>query len=450
MRSTGGRAVVALVGVLSAVLVASAAGSQRVGPQHAKDFLASALERDKRALNDLRSPSGLQPALARIRASRQDLGAALDTLGAAQLPEETTAAIRAELMAAAGVKGRALAAPSSRDPLVRGSRLARAVRAAVGRETKAAKLLGDAPRSPTIAELPIPFSVFGAFDLVLGPDGHSVWVSGPDASRILLYPSLATGASPIVYRLRPGSFPHGMVFGPDGALYIAETGTTIGGNAIARLTPGGELREFRLPAGAGSPWGIAVGPDRKIWFTEVSSGKVGRLDPATGTISEFQLPTANSQPQGIVLGADGALWGTEAAGNRVFRIGVDGRATEFPIPTPDSVPVSIAAGRGGVLWVSELSGGKLLRISTAGRIREFALPSGARPYGVASAPDGNVWFSDRGRNRIGLVTPAGRVFEYPLPTPNAQPTAIVPLAVGEFAFTELVANRVGTLRFSTG
>ena len=449
-RFTGAWAGVALVVVLSAVLVATAGGSPQVRLPHAREFLASARKRDKQALNDLRSPRGLQAALARIRASQQDLAAALDTLGAAELPKETTAAIRAALTAAAGVKGRALAAPSSRDPLVRGDRLARAVRAALDRETLAANLLGEAPRSPTIAELPIPFAVFGAFDLTLGPDGHSVWVSGPDASRILLYPSLDTNAPPIVYRLRPGSSPHRIVFGPDGALYIAETGTNIGGNAIAQLTGGGAVHEFFLPAGAGGPWGIAVGFDRKIWFTEVSSGKVGRLDPATGAISEFQLPTADSQPQGIVLGGDGALWGTEAAGNRVFRIGVDGRATEFPIPTPNSVPVSIAAGRGGVLWVAELSGGKLLRISTAGRIREFALPSGARPYGVTSAPDGNVWFSDRGRNRIGLVTPAGRVFEYPLPTPNAQPTAIVPLAVGEFAFTEFVANRVGTLRFPTG
>jgi hypothetical protein len=39
------------------------------------------------------------------------------------------------------------------------------------------------------------------------------------------------------------------------------------------------------------------------------------------------------------------------------------------------------------------------------------------------------------------------VFEYALPTPNAQPTAIVPLALGELAFTEAVANQVGTLRF---
>ena len=179
----------------------------------------------------------------------------------------------------------------------------------------------------------------------------------------------------------------------------------------------------------------------------MSSGKVGRLDPETGAIREFELPTAYSQPQGIVAGADGALWGTEAAGNRIFRMTTDGRATEFPIPTPNSVPVAIAPGRYGYLWVSELEGGNLLRVSRNGSMKEFRLPAGARPYGLVSAPDGNVWFADRGTNRIGQVTPAGRVFDFPIASPNAQPTAILALGLGSFAFTEFVANRVGTLRF---
>jgi virginiamycin B lyase len=378
-----------------------------------------------------------------VQASQSDLAAALDTLGAAELPPDRTASIQRLLFAAAKSKARGLRGSASR--------LRTALEGALAREAQAAALLGDAPGIPTVSELPIPFSVFGAFDMALGPDGRSVWVSGPDASRIVLYPSLAPGMIPVVYRLPPGSSPHGIVFGRDRALYIALTGTNIGGNAIARLDVDGSVRVFPLPFGAGAPWGIALGPEGKIWFTEVGSGNVGRLDPGTGTISEFPLPTPNSQPQGIVLGGDGALWGTEAAGNRIFRMSVDGRrATEFPIPTPSSVPVALAPGRGGVLWVSELSGGKLLRISRTGKMREFPLPKGTRPYGVAAAPDGNVWFADRGRNRIGLVTPAGRVFEYPVPTPNAQPTAILPLARGQFAFTEFVSNRVGVLRFPSG
>jgi virginiamycin B lyase len=426
---------------LAAVLVSGAAGSGLAPDRSAREYLASARARDRQALADLRTAAGLTPARTRVRASRADLGAALDTLGAAELPLDTTAAIQKLLLSAANAKGRGL----------NGSRavLEKSVTAALALEARAARMLGDAPRPPVIDELPIPFSVFGAFDMALDPDGRSVWVSGPDASRVVLYPSLEAGTTPVAFKLPPGSSPRGLAFGPDRALYIALTGTNIGGNAIARLDSNRLVQQFFLPAGAGGPWGIAVGSDKKIWFTEVTSGKIGRLDPGTGKITEFPLPTQNSQPQGIALGADGALWGTEAGGNRVFRIRADGKATEFPIPTADSVPVAIAPGRSGFLWVSELSGGKLLRVARTGKMREFPLPRGARPYGVASAPDGNVWFADRGRNRIGLVTPAGRVFEYPLPTPNAQPTAIVPLGLGEFAFTEFVSNRVGTLRFPT-
>jgi virginiamycin B lyase len=431
-----------LLAGLVLVLAGGVAASSQASPRGAKEYLASARANDRQVLVALRSGRPIAAALARLRASRVDLAAALDTLGAAELEPGRTAEIRSRLVAAARIKGRVLAARN-----VDTGRVAGAVREALVAESRAAKLLGDAPARWSIAELPIPVGVFGAFDLIVGPDGRSVWVSGPDGSRVVLYPSLEPGTTPTVIRFPPGSAPRGMTFGPGGALYVAESGTNIGGNAIGRLSPNGELKQFYLPAGAGAPWGIAVGPDGRLWFTEVSSGKIGRFDPATGTFTEFQLPTANSQPQGIVLGADGAMWGTEAAGNRVFRITTSGKMTEYPIPTPNSVPVAIAVGRYGYLWVSELSGGKLLRVSKTGRMREFRLPPGARPYGLVSAPDGNVWFTDRGRNRVGLVTPAGRVFEFPIATPNAQPTAIAPFGLGKLAFTEVVANRVGVLRF---
>jgi virginiamycin B lyase len=430
--------------VLLAATAGGASGVQ-VPSRAAKDSLALARAQDARSLADVLHQR-LPAARARLRVSQRYLAAAFETAGAAELEAKTTASIRAHVVAAASADRRAIAAVSS--PTPRTTAAAAAIRAALSFERKAASLLGDAPGRPSIAEVSIPAAVFGAFDMALDPDGRSVWVSGPDGSRLVRYRSLEPGTTPTVVKLPPGSGPRGIVFGPDGFVYIAEEGTNIGGNAIGRLVPAtGALREFFLPAGAGAPWGIAVGPDRKLWFTEVSSGKVGQLDPVTGKIREFDLPTANSQPQGIVTGADGALWGTEAAGNRIFRMTTDGRAKEFPIPTPNSVPVAIAPGRYGFLWVSEVQGGKLLRVSSNGSMKEFPLPAGARPYGLVSAPDGNVWFADRGRNRIGQVTPAGRVFEFPVPTPNAQPTAILPLGLGSFAFTEFVANRVGTLRF---
>src|SRR5581483_3854176 len=292
--------------LLAGALAGTASGAQQAPTPGAKEFIAAARKHDSRALDRVQRSGGAAAAV-HLRASRGELAGALDTLGAAQLDTRTTAAIRAELLAAVRLDGAVLRAPTGTT-----ERLSALLRSALAHEARAAALLGDAPTKPAISELPIPVAVFGAFDAAVGPDGHTVWVSGPDGSRLVAFQSLEPGTTPVVVKLPPGSGPRGITFAPDGALYIAETGTNIGGNAIGRLLPSGELRHFPLPAGAGAPWDIAVGSDGKIWFTEVSSGKIGRLDPASRQIVEFPLPTANSQPQGIVRGPDGALWGTEA------------------------------------------------------------------------------------------------------------------------------------------
>ncbi|MEP6995969.1 MAG: hypothetical protein ABI968_15715, partial [Acidobacteriota bacterium] len=99
---------------LAAVLLSTAAGAQKATPRGAKQYLASARELDRQALDGLRSPGGLSAARARVRASKADLGAALDTLGAAELSPAKTASIQRLLTAAATNKGRALRGSASR------------------------------------------------------------------------------------------------------------------------------------------------------------------------------------------------------------------------------------------------------------------------------------------------------------------------------------------------
>ena len=430
---------VALVAAASLAAGVAGAATPSRGPGA---LAAAALVEQRAALTALaRKPPRTSAAVVRIRRAVNDLAAVLDAMGVAELQPATAERVRLLLQTAIHDETAALRRPQP-------GRLVTAVEAARSVTARAQALLAGRPGPFRLQEFPFPRSVFGAFDVVVGPNG-AVWVSGADASIVLEYRSLDPAVPAIVHRLRPGSQPRGLAVAPDGSVYVAETGTNIGGNAIARIAPDGGLREFRAE-GVGSPWDIVVGPDGAVWFTQVGVGALGRLDPATGAIRQFPLPTRGSQPEALVVGPDGALWGTEVAANRVFRMTTTGAAREFPIPTPKSLPVGIVAGRGGNLWVSEWGAGKLLRVAPSGRMREFPLGDpDAGPSGLTTAPDGNVWVALRGKDTIAAVTPAGRVFDYPLPRENRQPISLVPLGVGSFAVVEFVGNRLVTLTFET-
>jgi len=52
------------------------------------------------------------------------------------------------------------------------------------------------------------------------------------------------------------------------------------------------------------PVEITVGHG-SVWFTEISSNKIGGLNPMTGGITEIELPIPESTPFGITRGPRG-------------------------------------------------------------------------------------------------------------------------------------------------
>jgi hypothetical protein len=102
----------------------------------------------------------------------------------------------------------------------------------------------------------------------------------------------------------------------------------------------GTITEF--PA-TGASYGITAGPDGNLWFTESSTGNVGRITP-NGVVTEF---TAHSG-EGITAGPDGNLWFTDPAG-KIGRITTSGVVTEFSIHTQNSFPLGITTGPDGNL-----------------------------------------------------------------------------------------------------
>jgi virginiamycin B lyase len=226
-----------------------------------------------------------------------------------------------------------------------------------------------------------------------------------------------------------------MAWGPDGALWSTEQGST---NAIGRLDASGAVREFALPQGTTGAGGIASGPDGALWITALtatsSEGVILRLTTG-GSFTRFALPTPGSAAQGIAAGPDGALWFTEEGANKIGRVTTSGAITEYPLPTDPNpaqcgqrCPLDIAAGADAALWFTESQfsaggGNKIGRITTAGAVTEYVIPTrDALPVHIARGRDGSLWFTEDRGGRVGRVTVDGRVTEQPLPGQTARAT----------------------------
>lgn len=136
-------------------------------------------------------------------------------------------------------------------------------------------------------------------EVVAGPDG-SLWFTdevGGIVGRIntkgevTTYP-LSGGAS--VFAAQAGPF--GIAVGPEGALWVAEQNL----GRIARLTPSGELWEIPIPLPANLPSGpwwraepryLAAGEEGDMWFTDPGTESIGRISPS-GEITEYRIPPA--------------------------------------------------------------------------------------------------------------------------------------------------------------
>jgi streptogramin lyase len=244
-----------------------------------------------------------------------------------------------------------------------------------------------------------------------------------------------------------GSWPSGIIAGPDGNLWFAERNS----NKIGRITTGGVITEFPVPSG-GRPIEITTGPDGNLWFTEETGNSIGRITTG-GVITEFPVPSGGSGllSNGITAGPDGNLWFTEGNANQIGRITPTGVITEFPVPSGSGAS-GITAGPDGNLWFTEGGNANQIgRITPTGVITEFPVPTGGELAGITAGPDGNLWFTEYTANKIGRITPSGVITEFPTPTQTSPYNAINKITVGpdgNLWFTEIHPNLIGRITTS--
>jgi streptogramin lyase len=184
-------------------------------------------------------------------------------------------------------------------------------------QTSGALLGGGAFTSGTAAVAPHPI-LFGADgNLYVGahwaPRGAENVVRGYNGSSGAFISTLVTDGSGGL------TDPRGMVFGPDGNLYVSSAST----NKILRYngTTGAYIDDFAT--GLNGPHGLTFGPGGDLFVSDYYSNSVLRFDATTGASKGAFVPAATSGglsgPVGLLFGPDNNLYVSSSGSNAILR-----------------------------------------------------------------------------------------------------------------------------------
>ncbi|WP_460526606.1 virginiamycin B lyase family protein [Flindersiella endophytica] len=129
-----------------------------------------------------------------------------------------------------------------------------------------------------LEEIRIPTQQSGVSGIAPAPGPGALWFTESSADRL---GKVTVDSPPAIteYAVRPSAGlnrvgPVGIAAGADGAVWS----TAQHDNSILRSTADGStIQRFQVPTSASAPQAIALGPGKDMWFTERSTGKVGRI-----------------------------------------------------------------------------------------------------------------------------------------------------------------------------
>ncbi|HWT07304.1 MAG TPA: hypothetical protein VN224_16175 [Xanthomonadales bacterium] len=211
--------------------------------------------------------------------------------------------------------------------------------------------------------------------------GRALWFTGKATGTVGKI-TLATGRVQTFQLPNVGSVPIYIKEGNDGNMWVTE----LLGNAIARVTPSGDVKEFTIPTANSRPIAIVPEPGgRAMWFSEEAGNKVARIDPS-GTITEFAVANGQANVKVILAGlafdGENDLWVQQYVPHGAPNAGVDSLIeidkkiltakpsdnipmTPYRIPTTDSVMHRIIQGPDGAMWYTEMMADKVGKVTRA-------------------------------------------------------------------------------------
>ena len=262
--------------------------------------------------------------------------------------------------------------------------------------------------------------------LAIAPDG-SVWFT------IEFSDAIAVFRNGRIERLRKGSQnlePLGLAVDATGNAWYTDASR----RAISQISPAGSIQSFPLSTPIVRLGRLAVAPDGAVWFADVTTASVTRLQG--GVFTRHDVGLLRATPYGVAVDARGTIWATLQGADKLARITSDGHVTAFDIPTRSSGLGDVTVDQHGAVWFLELQANKIGRY-TEGRFTEFSIPTpSAGLTTIAAAPDGSVWFAELRASKLGRLRD-GRITEFRLPRADGRPFGVGTDAANNVWYTDL-------------
>jgi sugar lactone lactonase YvrE len=219
----------------------------------------------------------------------------------------------------------------------------------------------------------------------------------------------------------------------------------------ASVAAGWRLEVVTPPSRLGGSNGMTIGPDGRLYVTQVFGSQITAIDVESGAHEVFSpLGGGIAGPDDAIFGADGTLYATEPLFGRVTARGADGsyRVVGADLPAANGVTMDHAGRR---LFVDEFRpGGRLMELDPTGvEPPRIFLEDLDGPNAPCMGPDGRLYFPQVFANQIwcyDLDTGAARLVVDDL----ARPTAVKFDSRGRIVTSEAAAGRITAIDLESG